>query len=103
MFNPKLKKAAAVFFLGEMLINLVWPLAGYALTTGPNQTEYTSYESADATDMVDLISGDFNYNLPFVEVPGPEGAFKVPIFYHSGIGLEDEASWASEHYLFRGT
>jgi hypothetical protein len=64
-----------------------------ALSTGPEQVEYASYESADSTDMVNLITGDFNYTMPIIQVPGPEGSFTVPLFYHAGITPEQDASW----------
>lgn len=43
--------------------------------------------------MVNLLTGDFNFNLPILEVPGPEGNFAIPLSYHAGIGPEQEASW----------
>jgi hypothetical protein len=65
----------------------------YALTTGPHQPEYTSYEEPGAKDMVNLLTGDFSFSLPILDVPGPEGGFSVPLTYNAGIGLEQEASW----------
>jgi hypothetical protein len=88
------KKTVALFFLSEILFNLVLPVASYALTSGTNQPEYTSYEPTNTTDMVNLLTGDFTYNVPLIDVPSPEGGFSLPLSYHSGIGLEDEASWA---------
>lgn len=64
-----------------------------ALTTGPHQPEYTSYEQPGATDMVNLLTGDFTFSLPILEVPGPEGGFSVPLTYNAGIGVDQEASW----------
>src|SRR5690606_4393461 len=64
-----------------------------ALTTGPHQPEYISYESPGATDMVNLLTGDFSYSIPLLEVPGPEGGFSLPLTYSAGIGLDQEASW----------
>ncbi|WP_046243745.1 hypothetical protein [Hymenobacter terrenus] len=84
----------ALFFLTETVGSIIAPTISYALTTGPNQTEFTSYEPVGTTDMVNLITGDFTYNTPLIDVPGPEGGFTLPLAYHSGIGLEDEASWA---------
>lgn len=43
--------------------------------------------------MVNLLTGDFTFNLPILEVPGPEGSFSLPLSYHGGIGLDQEASW----------
>lgn len=69
------------------------PNYAFALTGGPHQIEYTSYEEPGATDMVNLLTGDFTYNLPILDIPGPEGSFSLPLSYHAGIGLEQEASW----------
>jgi hypothetical protein len=77
-----------------MLSTLVPPNIAYALTSGPHQPEYTSYESGSASDMVNLLTGNFSFSLPILSVPvGTEGSFTVPLSYHSGIGLEQEASW----------
>ncbi len=86
-------KFAALFLLFEMLGSILAPTLSWALTTGPQQPEYTSFESGNTTDMVNLLSGDFNYSLPLLEVPGPEGGYNVPLFYHSFVSLEQEASW----------
>jgi len=92
--TPRTIRFIALFFLTELVGSVLLPTASYALTTGPNQTEFTSYEPVGTTDMVNLISGDFTYNVPLLDVPSPEGGFTLPLSYHSGIGLEDEASWA---------
>lgn len=92
--NPHFLRAIATFLLLEMSSQALCPLATHALTGGANQPEFTSYEAPGSTDMVNLATGDFTYNLPFIEVPGPEGGFSLPLSYHSGIGLEDEATWA---------
>jgi hypothetical protein len=64
-----------------------------ALTTGPGQEEFASFEPASTTDMVDLYTGDYNYNIPLLSVPGPNGGYPINMAYHSGIGMEQEASW----------
>lgn len=87
------QRRLAVLFLLDTLSSIFYPAASLALTAGTHQPEYTSYEPATTTDMVNLATGDFTYNLPVLEVPGPEGGFSIPLSYHSGIGLEDEASW----------
>jgi len=76
-----------------MLLQLFWPYNGYALTSGPGQQEYTSFEPASTSDMVDLYSGDFTYNIPLLSVPGPQGGYPINLAYHSGIGMEQEATW----------
>ena len=60
---------------------------------GPAQPEFTSYESPGSTDMVNLTTGDMTYNIPVLDVPGPERSFSLPLTYRAGIRLEQEASW----------
>ncbi len=77
-----------------VLNNIIYPTISYALTTGPHQPEYTSYEEPGASDMVNMLTGDFTFNLPILSVPiGDDGAFSVPLSYHAGIEPEQEASW----------
>lgn len=61
--------------------------------TGPVAPEASSFEPVDATDMVNLVTGDFSYVLPLIEVPSPEGGFPMALSYHGGITMDQEASW----------
>ncbi|WP_254085431.1 hypothetical protein [Dawidia cretensis] len=64
------------------------------MTSGPSQPEFSSFEPVATTNMVDEFTGDFTYNLPLLEVPGPQGSgYPVSLSYHSGVGPEEEASW----------
>ncbi len=83
----------SVFLLLIFIQSLILPQFAFALTTGPHQPEYISYEEPGATDMVNLLTGDFSYNLPILDVPGPEGGFSLPLSYHGGVGPEQQASW----------
>ena len=58
-----------------------------------HQPEYTSYEAPGTTDMVNLLTGDFVYNMPLLHVPGPEKGFDLPLSYHGGIRYDQKASW----------
>lgn len=91
--KPTFRKVITAFFLINFLSSIFLPNYAFALTGGPHQIEYTSYEEPGATDMVNLLTGDFTYNLPILDIPGPEGSFSLPLSYHAGIGLEQEASW----------
>jgi hypothetical protein len=88
-----LRRTIVFFFLLIFSTQLLLPTATYALTSGPHQPEYMSFEEASSTDMVNLATGDFTYNLPVLDVPGPEGGYSLPLSYHAGIGLEQQASW----------
>src|SRR5260370_41168329 len=92
-FVKKSRRFFSVLFLLVTVDSIVQPTITYALTTGPHQPEYTSYQEPGATDMVNLLTGDFAFSLPILEVPGPEGGFSVPLTYNAGIGPEQGASW----------
>ena len=44
-----------------------------ANNNGPVSPEASSFEPIDATDMVNLATGDLSYVLPLMNVPSPEG------------------------------
>ncbi len=60
---------------------------------GPNAPEAAAFEPVDATDMVNLVTGDFTYVLPVLNVPSPEGGYPLSLSYHAGVGMDQEASW----------
>ena len=91
--NPYIARGISLLLLVVFGQSLVAPTVALALTHGSHQPEYTSYEEAGTTDMVNLLTGDFTYNLPILEVPGPEGSFSLPLSYHAGIGTDQESSW----------
>ena len=61
--NPTLRRTIAGFFLLELISSVAAPSLSWAFP-GPDQPEFTSYESAGSTDMVNLSTGDMTYNLP---------------------------------------
>lgn len=87
--KKKFFKIVAHSLLLSLGYQLVFPACAYALTTGPSQPEVQSFEPVGTTEMVDMFTGDFNYNIPLLDVEG----YPVNIFYHSGVGIEQEASW----------
>ncbi|MEO1049327.1 MAG: hypothetical protein AAFX87_01785 [Bacteroidota bacterium] len=89
----KLIKVISMFFLLEMLFDLGHPIVSYALTAGPTAPEYTSFEPVDTTDMVNMLNGDFVYNMPIMEVPGPNGGYPLSLSYHGGIKNDQESTW----------
>lgn len=60
---------------------------------GPNASEAASFEPVDATDMVNLVTGDLTYVLPLINVPSPEGGYPLALSYHAGVAMDQEASW----------
>lgn len=82
-------KFIAVFMAFNMLLEMIAPVLAFGLTGGPSQPEVDSFEPVGTTQMVDLFSGDFNYNIPLFDL----GGYPINIAYHGGIGMEQEASW----------
>ena len=56
---------------------------------GPSQPEMSSFKPAGSDNLVNLFTGDFNYNIPLLDV----GGYPVNLFYDGGITMEQEASW----------
>lgn len=88
-----LLKMLFAFIALSFLVELWFPTLAMALTSGPSQPEIQSFEPVGTTDMVDLFTGDFVYNIPLFELPGPNGGYPFNIAYHSGVGMDQEASW----------
>ena len=89
----KKNKLLAIVFTFILSANLLEPLATYALTSGPSQPEVQRFTPATASDMVDLFTGDFSYNIPLFELPGPNGGYPFNLSYQAGITMDQEASW----------
>jgi hypothetical protein len=89
----KTKRYFAFFMAINILFQVVSPTLALALTSGPGQPEMASFEPVGTSEMVDVFTGDFNYNIPLMTVPGPNGGYPINIAYHAGIGMDDEASW----------
>ncbi len=91
--NKYVLKTFAITCTLLTLNNLLFPSISYALTSGPTAPEATSFEPVDTTDMVNLNTGDFTYNVPLLEVPGPAGGYPLSLAYHAGIQPNEDASW----------
>lgn len=83
------RRPIATFLLLIFLSEIFSPLTALALTSGPSQPEVQSFEPVGTTDMVDMFTGDFNYNIPLMDVDG----YPINIAYHGGISMDQEASW----------
>lgn len=91
--RKKIFRFVSAFLALNMITCYITPTSAFALTSGPGQEEFASFEPVSTSDMVDLYTGDFNYNIPLMSVPGPNGGYPINIAYHSGIGMDQEASW----------
>ncbi len=91
--KQKYIRRIALFLLLNFIFELMLPNIALALTSGPTAPEATSFEPVDTSDMVNLSTGDFVYNIPLLEVPGPSGGFPLSLSYHAGIMPNEDASW----------
>ncbi|MES2061781.1 MAG: hypothetical protein V4456_07665 [Bacteroidota bacterium] len=88
-FSRKRRRLIARAMLLIWLLNLILPASVYALTSGPAQPETLAFQPAGVSDMVDLKSGDFKYNVPLMDIDG----YPINLSYQSGSGMDDESSW----------
>ncbi len=87
--ESKISKIVAYYLIIMMCLQVTQPMQMYALTSGPTQPEFNSFTPIGTSDMVDLASGDFNYNIPIMDV----GGYPINLAYNSGITMDQEASW----------
>ncbi|WP_298892422.1 Ig-like domain-containing protein [uncultured Psychroserpens sp.] len=87
--TSKFSKVIASYLAIQLVISVVQPTSLYALTSGPSQPEFNAFTPIGTSDMVNLSSGDFNYNLPIMDV----GGYPLNLSYDSGITTDQEASW----------
>lgn len=72
-----------------MVGDVLHPTVAHALTSGPGQPEVQGFTPIGNTDMVDLFSGDFSYNIPLMDVEG----YPINLGYRGGVTMDQEASW----------
>lgn len=87
--NSRFCKLLAAFLAVNLSIQIFLPSKAYALTGGPSQPEVQSFEPIGTSEMVNLFSGDFTYNIPLMDV----GGYPLNISYNSNITMDQEASW----------
>ncbi len=87
-------KIIAIFLLTTFLFEIFTPTVAYALTSGPSSPEFSSFEPVATTNMVDPFTGSLTYNIPILNIPGPDGGdYALSLSYHSGTTCEEESSW----------
>lgn len=82
-------RGLALLLCLNLVFDVFYPTMALALTGGPSQPEVQSFEPIGTSEMVDLFSGDFTYNIPLMDV----GGYPLNISYNSGITMDQEASW----------
>lgn len=87
--KSKATKVVAVYLSLNLLFQLGAPMQLMALTSGPKQPEFNSFTPIGTSEMVNLSSGSFNYNIPIMDV----GGYPINLAYTSGTTVDQEASW----------
>jgi hypothetical protein len=81
-------KPIACFLALLQLLPTYLPWQSFALTGGPSVPEVQQFSSVENTELVNLFTGDFNYQIPLMDV----GGYPLTLSYSSNIGMESEAS-----------
>lgn len=89
MNNRSFRRKVAILLLGLNIYQCAYPTIAFALTSGPSQPEMQQFSPIGTSDMVDLFSGDFQYNIPLLDVEG----YPINISYASSPAMDQEASW----------
>lgn len=76
-----------------IFINSICPSLLFANSNAPQASEASAFEPVDASDMVNLSTGDLTYVIPLLNVPSPEGGYPLALSYHGPIAMDQEASW----------
>ncbi len=87
--TSKASRVIACYLALMIFLQITQPIQMFALTEGPSQPEFNSFTPIGTSDMVDLTSGDFNYNIPIMDV----GGYPINLAYNSGVTMDQEASW----------
>jgi hypothetical protein len=87
--ESRFSKLISIYFILRILFFDIAIFGLYSLTGGPAQPEFSSFTPINVNEMVDLSSGDVNYNIPLIDV----GGYPVNISYSSNVGMDQESSW----------
>jgi YD repeat-containing protein len=93
MKGKRARKAIAFSLLLVFATNTFAPTAVFALTSGPTSPEANSFEPVDTNQIVNYQTGDFTYNIPLLEVPGPEQGYPLSLSYSPATSPNMDASW----------
>jgi hypothetical protein len=85
----KFSKVLACYLAMQLVLTTVQPSQLFALTSGPSQPEFNAFTPIGTSDMVNLSTGNFNYNIPIMDV----GGYPLNLAYDAGITMDQEASW----------
>lgn len=87
--ESKSAKFLSMYLILNILFEIIYPSTAFALTGGPSQPENQGFTPVGTSEMVDNFSGDFNYNIPLLDV----GGYPINISYSGSASMDQEASW----------
>lgn len=89
MYTSRHRIACSNFLLSTFLFQTFNPLITLA-TNGPTSPQSSSFAPAGDTEMVDLFSGDLQYNIDLLDIEG----YPINLSYSSSnVGMEAPAAW----------
>lgn len=86
--NRRFLKGFSAYVILHLLTDWISPQMVHALTSGPSTPEFSSFEPVGTSELVNVSTGDFVYNIPLMDVEG----YPINLAYHSGVGMDQEAS-----------
>ena len=89
--RKKSKSISSLLIL--LFVSTIIPTNTFAITSGPTQEEYATFQSATSSGMVSHYTGDFTYNIPLLNVPGPDGGYPINLFYDGNNSVDAAGSW----------
>lgn len=87
-FIRKYIRSFSVLTLIIFCLNVFTPSIAYAID-GPKQPEVKTFTPVSTADMVDPFTGNFNYNIPLLDV----GGYPVNLAYTANPSMDQDASW----------
>ncbi|BDS10487.1 hypothetical protein [Aureispira anguillae] len=93
------KRVAWSLLICMIMETMVYPTSAYALTSGPSQPEFQKFTPVATTNMVNPFTGDFQYNLPVLNVPGADGGgYALSLSYDANPAMGMESSWVGHNW-----
>jgi hypothetical protein len=78
----------------KLLILIFAPFVLNGQIQGPSQPEFTGFSSINNQELVNENTGDLNYGIPILTIPGENGFnYELKLSYNSDFAPDDEASW----------
>ena len=81
-------KVIVAYVIIAHISQLIGPSELYALTSGPTTPEVSSFTPVGTSELVNVTTGNFSYNIPLLDV----GGYPINISYDANTSMEDEAS-----------